>query len=310
MPTALDHYRFALDAPIDGFERGAVLLGTQGPDPFYFSGMFAPRLAPPDSRARKTADFMHGADPAEVFPPIAARAAELSPPERTVAASFLYGLLLHYLLDRRFHPYVYYRTGFDAEGRALGRYIVDHSRFESAMAERAAAASAKADPTDPRVLFSVGPGTLAAADALLAAAFPERLQPGDYASSWREMVRLLTLLHARSGPYRWFLRGLSVFAPMVGAMARPSLFRERDGLDCLNEARAEWRHPASGEPSRESVAELRLRALQDAARAAPLARAAAEGEAVDWAALLGGLNHEGLLPGQTMRLFDSAYASG
>ncbi len=307
MPTALDHYRFALEAPLGDFDPGAVLLGTQGPDPFYFSRIFAPRIAPPETRARKTADFMHDADPSQVFLPIAAAVAALPPARRGVAASFLYGLMLHYLLDRRYHPYVYYRTGFDSEGRALGRFMVDHSRFESSMAEKSAAAAGESPDSDPRVLYEADPETLAAADELLAAAYPDRLERGDYSASWRDMARLMSLLHARSPWYRAFLRALAFFVPMAGTMARPSLFRDREDLDCLNEGRSEWLHPVSGESSRESVAELRARALADASPAAELVRSVSDGHPADWAALFGGLNHEGYAAGERMRVFESAY---
>jgi hypothetical protein len=37
--------------------------------------------------------------------------------ERDVFAAFLYGTVLHYVLDRTIHPYVYGRTGRDENGR-------------------------------------------------------------------------------------------------------------------------------------------------------------------------------------------------
>lgn len=310
MPAALDHYRFALESPLDGFDRGAVLLGTQGPDPFYFNGLFSPRVRPPESRSRLTADFMHDADPAHVFIPLAARVSEADTSKRRILASFLYGLLLHYLLDRAMHPYVYYRTGFDSEGRTYGAFMADHSRFESAMAALGSARSGNTAPADPRVLFASDPVTLAVADELLAKAYPFRLKPGDYRSSWREMKSVFRLLHHRSAPKRFALRIVGSFVPMAGAMAIPALTRKEDDLDYLNDIHSPWRYPDSGEISHASVAELRAAALSAAPAAAAFAREAAVGSPPDPAAaarLFGGINHEGRPAGARPRFFESVY---
>lgn len=329
MPAAADHYRFArarLAARSESGSRGAdvareplplspdmVLIGTQGPDPFYFYGLVPWRPRPGRGRVAAFADFLHGADPLDFFPVLADRAAAMDSALGGAgrdaagrAVSFTYGLLLHYLLDRSLHPYVYYRTGFDAKGETKGIFGVDHGFFETGMGESGRGSESE-ESTSPGRLFAADADDLSAAGALFAAAFPERILSEDYAASWRDMRTVLGVLWDPTLVKRKVLDALGLHDTRPRSMMRPIRDPARDGIDYLNEAKTPWRHPVDGTDSDASVRELTARAASDAAEAEALLSAAAAGGAADWAELFRGINHEGNRPGETMRCYRSAY---
>lgn len=137
MPAAQDHYRFCLAVlGMPAGWTGPETLGTHGPDPFFFFGQlpWKPRLH--KIKARALADWMHSSAPADIFVPLARALDSLQTgPLKSLAWRFFHGLVLHYLLDRCVHPYVFYQTGFPLDGQDSGPFAVDHGRFESAMAE-------------------------------------------------------------------------------------------------------------------------------------------------------------------------------
>lgn len=308
MPSAPDHHRFA-SAVLDGSavrnsflgrNAGCVLLGTQGPDPFYFYGTVPWRPRAEVSGALGFAEFLHGSAPAAVFPVLAARAAEA--PDADAAFAYLFGLSLHYLLDRALHPYVFYRSGFDERGGLEGGCGVDHARFETLLAE-AGRGAADVRETGPRRMFSGAGRETAAADALLAESFPERARPGLFADAWRDMRTAQSVLWDPCGVKLRLVGALGGGATKAHAMIRPRRLSEAERADLLNEANGPWRDPVSGLESTASVAELTASAAEDAGKAAAFLLRLRGGEkpADGWEALLGGRNHDGHAPGELKR---------
>ena len=110
MPAYCTHYIFAcellpaLTEPA-GFDlnRDAVMLGTQGPDVFFFH-----RIAPwmPGRSQRKIGSRLHRAKPGDILDAMAEYCTRCST-EKDIARSYAYGFILHYALDRQCHPLVY-----------------------------------------------------------------------------------------------------------------------------------------------------------------------------------------------------------
>ncbi len=317
MPAAPNHIQFAHDcigrrtaaglAEIPAAFIGAVLAGTQGSDPFYVYGRIPWRPRERAEEVHAFADFIHGGEPADVFPPLAARLAAAPASEKAVLSAYLYGFLLHYVLDRTIHPYVYYRTGFDAQGLPIGIYSMDHMRFEVALAS--AFVARRPGGLDEVWRSPAADGAvLDAADALFSGAFPDRVEPGRFRSAWKDYgtVRRLTRdPHGLKGTALDFFGVKSLFR----AMMRPDHRPLGDKIDYANDSHAIWLRPGDGRPSAASVMELWEEAVKDAGRLAAFLERAAENGADrrEWEAAFGDLDHEGRHPGEAMRYFRSVY---
>ena len=110
MPAYCTHYIFACEllpalTELAGFDlnRDAVMLGTQGPDVFFFH-----RIAPwmPGRSQRKIGSRLHRAKPGDILDAMAEYCTRCST-EKNIARSYAYGFILHYALDRQCHPFVY-----------------------------------------------------------------------------------------------------------------------------------------------------------------------------------------------------------
>lgn len=110
MPAFSTHYIFALEmidklkqlADFD-LNKNAVFAGTQGPDIFFFHRIFPWQ---PGKSLRKAGSALHRAKPGDIldsFREYCKTSADIN-----TAKSYAYGFILHYALDRKCHPYVYY----------------------------------------------------------------------------------------------------------------------------------------------------------------------------------------------------------
>jgi len=134
MPSVLTHYGFnkeVLDNKVE-FLKGnedIYLVGAQGPDPFFFYGIIPFFGGKKGKFVRKFGSGLHKVDPAEAFGFLLNYANEKN--EKDILYSYILGAGLHYILDRKMHPYVYYKTGFSTDKKSKRKYHVDHTRFET-----------------------------------------------------------------------------------------------------------------------------------------------------------------------------------
>ncbi|MCM1113946.1 MAG: zinc dependent phospholipase C family protein [Clostridium sp.] len=84
-------------------EEDAVLFGTQGPDIFFFHRVFPWMIGKP---LRKIGSQLHRTKPSVILENMRMYCAHISQ-NKIIAKSYVYGFILHYVLDRRCHPYVY-----------------------------------------------------------------------------------------------------------------------------------------------------------------------------------------------------------
>lgn len=319
MPAAPNHFDFAQDCLA---RRGAaglpifpaalhaeVLMGTQGSDPFYTFGRLPWLKRPRQVQVEAFADFIHSSDPADVFPPLVACIAKARSDLRPSLAAYLYGALLHYILDRAVHPFVYFRTGFDEAGRLSGIYSRDHLRFEAALA--ATMRSRRPVPSNERAAPTAPAATLSAIGELYAAAFPGHVVAKDFPAAWKDFVVVRWLIRdpwGIKGAILDFFNGSTQFRAMM-RKDRPSF---GDTIDYANDKRTLWLRPSDGTPSVASVQEMYGQALKDADRLGGFLELALRGgiSREDWDSALGGMNHEGCRRGETPRYFRSVYRPG
>lgn len=83
-------------------ERDAFLLGSQGPDPFFFlvADPFMRRFAP-------MGNTMHRSRPDRLLVSMSEGSARLDGFEQRIARAYVAGFVCHYLLDSAVHPFVY-----------------------------------------------------------------------------------------------------------------------------------------------------------------------------------------------------------
>jgi len=303
--------------------RDIVLAGAQGPDPFFYYGKGPFRRRADQQAVSDFGTVLHAMDPSEVFPVLAERAVEERGGRRNIAFAYIYGLITHYVLDRNYHPYVFYRTGFDSSGGLSGPFSADHTRFETLLGaayldtRRVRALESGVRPsavpryreTAPRRAMRVDPDKLGVAGDLWAAAFPSRVRPMTYPDAWFDMRKALSFLwdpfHLKRALYAVF--GGS--ATKSRALIPPRRPARSDTIDYLNECAESWLHPVSGDESKATVNELCADASRDADLAREILSAAYEGRDVGslWQPLLAGVNHEGFKTGESPRYFQSVY---
>lgn len=83
--------------------ENALMVGTQGPDIFFFHRVF-PWM--PGKSLRKIGSRLHRAKPSEILENMRYYCENISE-NKSAAKSYVWGFILHYALDRQCHPYVY-----------------------------------------------------------------------------------------------------------------------------------------------------------------------------------------------------------
>lgn len=131
MPAALVHFTFVKENtdPKDKYFMETAL-GGQGPDIFFFYGYsFSKR-----ENKQEVSDFgtlLHHSDISEIYAKLAMYAQKSEQKEMLLA--YLRGVLMHYILDRNLHPYIFYRSGIEVgdSKEEKQRFLVAHQYFES-----------------------------------------------------------------------------------------------------------------------------------------------------------------------------------
>lgn len=135
MPAFSTHFIFAkemmpfLKETADfNINEDAVLLGSQGPDIFFFHRVFPWMLG---KSLRKYGSALHRAKPGILFENMRAYCKISDKPD--IAKSYTYGFILHYALDRNCHPYVYYLQNEITKRHRLTNPHTAHNTVEFSM---------------------------------------------------------------------------------------------------------------------------------------------------------------------------------
>lgn len=112
MPALITHHIFGEETVsrlpegiISGEEELlAFLLGNQGPDPFFLRALTIPEVA---DRCHSLARRMHRERMGEAFRALRSCVEHLPEQDKNVGRAFVLGLLGHYALDSRAHPFVF-----------------------------------------------------------------------------------------------------------------------------------------------------------------------------------------------------------
>lgn len=279
MPAAISHDQFGREVydSLHTFvgdsreECDAFLLGNQGPDVFFF-GQARPSLV----RALGIGSAMHRSDPAALLASYRDAADTLPPGARSIARAYVLGMLCHYLLDSRVHPFVYAQqaavcgAGVDGLDERDGHEV--HAEIESeldvlVLSRKAGVTVAEFDPS--RKVLRGSEGTLRDLSLLSVEAVRTALGrsiPEDaFAKSVQAYRAALRAMHSPAGVKREVLgRAERLFRrhSMLRAMSHRSELLYESPFD--NREGAEWVDPGTLERRRESFWQLYDSALAEA----------------------------------------------
>lgn len=257
-------------------ECDAFLLGNQGPDVFFF-GQVRPTLV----RAVGVGSAMHRSDPVALLGAYRAAADRMAAGARATGRAYVLGMLCHYLLDSRVHPFVYAQqkaaceAGVDGLDERDGREV--HAEIESeldvlVLSRKAGTAVSEFDPARKTLRGSEGTLrdlSLLSADAVRGAL--SRSIPDDaFAKSVRAYRAALRAINSPTGVKRELLgRAERLFRrhSMLHAMSHRSGLLFESPFD--NREGAAWTDPGTLEVRTESFWQLYDSALSEAKAAVP-----------------------------------------
>ncbi|NLI53406.1 MAG: zinc dependent phospholipase C family protein [Clostridiales bacterium] len=245
--TALKQSNEAVAALVAA-HRGAFLIGTMGPDPFFGDAMPKPLFSP--CRV-DVANRLHALDARALFAalfPLAAKSDAMR--------AYTLGFLCHFLLDTTAHPYI--------EARFFGaKHTPAEIQMDLMMTERFRYAGV---PQKPRHFYRTA--RLKELDALHAA-LAKRLFSldigGAFARSYRKWITVNSVSYDPNNRKLRFFGGLERLLNIPGKLTGYLVSRHPDPDDRLNLNHAAWRAPWDEETQRtESFVELFERACAEA----------------------------------------------
>ena len=136
MPNLLAHRLFIDNIiqcnSLEEKEIIALRLGTQGPDPMFYHGIIPWRSWHFIIALKKIGNKLHKENGRRFFLELKNECEKIkNPEEKKIFAAFCFGQISHLLLDRSAHPFIYYFSGFDDDGRITGRFHYEHANYES-----------------------------------------------------------------------------------------------------------------------------------------------------------------------------------
>lgn len=250
MPAALTHYSFALEVikELKDIDIDAFTLGTQGPDPFFYRGILKKGRPSNYKDIWQIGENMHHSD----VSPIYIKMLENAKGDKQLS-SFVYGLFLHYCLDKIIHPYVFYRSGFDSNGGLEGRFKYNHGAFEALLDVRLS--KLLKTYKNPGKTINVAKLDLDKISSLFNVVEDKNMTPTTYKESVIDFIGIEKLLFSRSGLKRILFRLTGKYS-LAMAMSYPHFYKKADYFDVLNLKKSNWKDPSTLVMSNDSILDL------------------------------------------------------
>lgn len=263
MPSVLTHYGFnkeVFNNKISFLENNEdiYLLGAQGPDPFFFYGIVPSFKLKNSGLVRKYGSKLHKLEPSEVFGCFFKYANDNA--NKDILYAYILGAGLHYILDRKVHPYVYYKTGFSDNKKKKRRYFSGHTLFETnmdvlLMNGRYSAIKAKpydAIESDDEKVRMVSEMYGFLSNQLVKS---ERIGKNTFFDSYKCMRTIEKILYSKKGIKKGIVSALFKKTPF-NTMMHPRIVKDDSQIDYLNLNKREWQDPATETVYNKSVNDL------------------------------------------------------
>lgn len=325
MPALFTHHLFALAFakkhtalfPFLFHYQSLLTLGSQGPDPFFFYGQFPFIKRLNKEKIVDVGSFLHHEDPAiNLLALIQGSLTVIQnyPNHSTMIITYVLGAISHYVLDRTMHPYVFYRSGFNLEGRLTSPYHADHADLESNIdLALMTYFSVRRSTMHPQATLRVEPTYVKMISTLYEKVYPQlNLHHDSYALAVNDMQSIYQFLFDRIGFKKTIWTWLAGHRSVPAALSHSSGLNQLSYRRVLNLDHLSWKNPSSQVVSQMSVPELFEDALQLMDRFVQLVHQGLNNQSITLSqleALVEGINYDGHVFTDKMKTFDSYYSS-
>ncbi len=258
MPAIITHFTFARkNIPNEYIDyKNELFLGTQGPDAFFYYGIDPLRKRENVKQVQEFGEYVHQNDFTEIYSKMVDYANGSLEGVREALLAYIEGLYMHYCVDRTFHPYIFYESGFDSKGLLKGFYKFSHGAFESLLDVKVGKKySTFSLPfklirnNDPTMLKEISKMWY------LCANNPTIHEDTFYLAS-KDYIHIEHLLSSHTGYKRACLfRFIGKYSLAMGMSYPHRLYRYKN-IDVLNEKKRSWKHPVTGQEHNESIEDL------------------------------------------------------
>jgi hypothetical protein len=267
VPATMTHQMFALEvikrskSTFLASHKDTLTLATQGPDPFFFYGMLPWHTKKDALDIQHLGSYFHKNDPEKHLHALYAHAVLK---QKDKLKAYAIGAMMHYILDKHIHPYVFSKSGFDASGQLSKPYIIYHSQLEVLMdVALLKQLSYKAKDVHPVKGIQIKKHLLDDIDLLYNETYPDVCKRGYFKSAVDDMVTIYKVVYDRFGLKRKLFRRIFGKTGRPFVISHPVSLKHKENKDVLNLSHVMWRHPETGASYQESVVDLFFRAIEE-----------------------------------------------
>ena len=317
MPSVLTHYGFNKDLLDDTISflkdnEDIYLVGAQGPDPFFFYGIIPFIEAKKGKEVRGFGSKVHKREPSKAFKFFFDYANGAK--EKDVLYSYIFGAGLHYILDRKIHPYVYYKTGFSDNKKEKRQYFTDHTLFETHLDVLLINDIYEKYKTTPLLSIKCDEDKIEDVSEmygkLAKVVFKEEVIGEDsFEDAYDHMCKIEKILYSGKG-IKKNLVGLLFKNTPFNTMMHPKIVKDDNRVDYLNIKKSLWKDPSTEKVCDKSFYELLEEAKNDAKVWFELVQDAYAGKEVDLEKFTKSFIYDGYEEGSKMKVFKSVYRKG
>ena len=313
MPSVLTHYGFnkeLYNKSIKFLEKNEdiYLLGAQGPDPFFFYGIIPFMGDKNGKEIRAFGNKLHKMDPSASFKFLFDYAKDKE--EKDVLFAYILGAGLHYILDRKIHPYVFYKTGFSDDKKIKRKYFVDHTLFETNLDVLLMNGRYKDYKVKPSEAIKCDDDKVEEVSEMYEKLAKEllnyELDDDAFEDSHEHMEKIEKLLYSKKGIKKGIVNFLFKNTPF-NTMMHPLCVKDDDKIDYLNLKKSEWKDPESEATYVKDFYDLIDEAKIDAKEWFSIVQDFYDGKNRDLKEFTKGFIYDGYLEGKKMKVFDSAF---
>lgn len=317
MPSVLTHYGFNKDLINNEitFLKGnedIYLVGAQGPDPFFFYGIIPFLKSKNGKEIRAFGNKLHKMDPCLVFEKMIEFANDNK--EKDILYAYILGAGLHYILDRKIHPYVFYKTGFSDDKKMKKKYFVDHTLFETNLDVLLMGGiynDYRCSPIDSircddEKIEEVSEMYEYVSKNILGLSV---IDDDSFEEAYEHMCKVEKLLYSRKGVKKSIVSLLFKNTPF-NTMMHPRVVKDDDKIDYLNLKKKKWQDPSSGKEFEKSFYELIDEAREEAKEWFNIVVSFYKGDKVSLNKFTNGFIYDGYQVGNKMKVFKSVYKKG
>ena len=311
MPAIITHYAFALStmehknrAPK---EKTALLIGAQGPDPFFFYGQKPWNHRHSREEVTSFGHELHHVDPTDCYFAMLEGISAFPKEMQSILFSYMEGLFLHYCLDRNAHPYIWSRSGFGLTPEEKKDWGAMHTWLET-LIDVIYGTEQKVFTRSAYHYLEIDYSSLRAIAELWVIGNNATLKKKrfDESSFILSLIDYRAIMRLTNVPY-WWSHFLTRFMGKKSVPYRMNFPNKIDesilSLDVMNDSHALWRDPVKGHHRSESLRELMVKAREDYLFVLPILRKASEkieGSKEDLRRFCHDLDHDGYRPSEKL----------